>query len=96
MLGILYSPTKEPLWFISGGLAMIFLAALNLFRANYGGQIRALGWVSFLCNLMCLALFVAIGLSVQGPITQAPQVLVGIILVAVLVHFSVKQMMSRG
>ena len=91
IMGILFSPTKEPLWFLSGGLAMLFLAALNLLRVYYGRQIRALNWISMIGNLMVLALFLAIALHLEVPLLKAPQVLTGVLLVALLVHFSVKQ-----
>lgn len=91
VLGMMHAITTDMLWFISGGLLIIAVAAMNLLRSHYGDVVRALNWTSLLFNLMTLALFLAIALHMEIPLIKAPQVLVGVLLVAVLVHFSTKQ-----
>ena len=83
--------TMDRLWFIGGGLAIIFLAMLNLLRSHYGDLVRPLNWASFVGNCLTLALFIAIALHMEIPLIKAPQVLLGVLIVALLVHFSTKQ-----
>lgn len=90
-LGMTKPITLDVLWFISGGLMIMAVAVLNLLRSHYGDTIRALNWTSLLFNLLTLALFLAIALHMEIPLIKAPQVLIGVLIVAVLVHFSTRQ-----
>ncbi len=91
VLGLTKPITMDLLWFLGGGLAMIFLAMLNLLRSHYGNRVRPLNRACLLANLLTLALFIAITLHMEVPLIKAPQVLAGTLLVALLVHFSTKQ-----
>ena len=84
--------TIEVLWAMSAGLAAIFLAALNLLRLSYAALVPALGWVCFVGNGLMLALAAALGLRMV--LLQRPLVLLVVLLLALLVHFSLKQMMT--
>ena len=74
-------------WFASGGLLMIAIGALNLLRAAYGSVAKGVSVVSVIANIVLLLLMVFIATLL--PMRNNPQVLVGLILVALLTAFSV-------
>ncbi len=94
VLGLMRPITMDVLWFEGGGLAIIFLAILNLLRSHYGSRVTPLNWTCVLCNILTLVLFLAIALHMDVPLIKAPQVPAGVLIVALLVHFSVKQTTS--
>jgi hypothetical protein len=83
--------TIDAIWFISGGLVMIFGALLNMVRAARPGDRLAAG-VSLLANLLLFTTFaVAVPWLLRDEFKQNPQVIVVGIAVAVEFVFSLKQ-----
>lgn len=74
-------------WFASGGLLMITIAALNLLRVAYGSVAKGVYVVSVIANIVLLLLMLFI--ATRLPMRSNPQVLVGLILTALLTAFSV-------
>ena len=77
------------MWFLSGGLMMIFLGLLNLARAGSPGA--AARWASLAANVLGLAF--VLGLVPLAPLRQNPQVAVAILLMAGATLFS---LLRRG
>lgn len=77
------------IWFASGGLFMMTIAALNLLRIAYGAAARGVRAVSVAANLVLLLLMLLIAARV--PIRGNPQVAVGLALAALLTLFSLFQ-----
>lgn len=75
------------IWFASGGLLMMAIAALNLLRVAHGSIARGLHAVSVIGNLLLLFLFAAI--ATRLPIRGNPQIVVGLVLVLSLTAFSI-------
>jgi hypothetical protein len=87
--------TVDAIWFISGGLVMIFGALLNLLRAARPGD-RLTAGVSLLANLLLFAIFaVAVPWLLRHEFKQNPQVVVVGITVAAELAFSVKSLLSK-
>ena len=59
------SPTETALWFFSGGLALIYFAALNLLRVRYAAVAPGLRRVCAAVNLSMVG-FIAAFLAAQG------------------------------
>ena len=73
---IAFSELNRPaLWFASGGLAMLFGAALNLLRSVYGQTAPGLRWVSLAANL-CMLAFAAVMASLDRARLFSPQALI--------------------
>jgi|SRR6516162_6819262 len=77
------------MWFLSGGLMLIFLALLNLVRTSAPGA--AARWAALGANILTL-LFV-LGLVPLVSLRQNPQVTILILLIAAATLFSV---LGRG
>jgi len=62
-------PQLDPraLWFLSGGLAMLYQGALNVVRVRYGAVAPGLRWVSAAANLAGLAFALAMIRQGGGP-----------------------------
>ena len=83
--------TVEAIWFISGGLVLIFGALLNLVRIARPDD-RLLAQVSALANLLLFALFgIAVPWLLHRDLKQNPQVIVVAIAIAVELGFSLRQ-----
>lgn len=83
--------TVEAIWFISGGLVLIFGALLNLVRIARPDD-RLLARASALANLLLFALFgTAMVWLLRGDLKQNPQVIVVAIAIAAELGFSLKQ-----
>jgi hypothetical protein len=74
-------------WFASGGLMIITIGALNLLRVAYSSVAKGVHVVSVIANVVLLALTLFIASLL--PIRSDPQVLVGLVLVALLTALSV-------
>jgi hypothetical protein len=72
------------MWFLSGGLMIIFLGLMNLVRA--GSPAAAPRWAALAANVMGLA-FTA-GLVPLVPLRQSPQIVVFLVLTAAATLFS--------
>lgn len=72
------------MWFLSGGLTLIFLGLLNLARTGSPGA--ASRWAAVGANVMALPFVVGLGLLVS--LRQNPQVTLSILLVAAATLFS--------
>lgn len=59
------SPTETAFWFFSGGLALIYCAALNLLRVRYAAVAPGLRRVCAAVNISLLG-FIAAHLAAQG------------------------------
>ena len=83
--------TVEAIWFVSGGLVLIFGALLNLVRIARPDDrlpVRA----SALANLLLFALFgIATPWLLRGDLKQNPQVIVAAIAIAAELGFSLRQ-----
>ncbi len=77
----------QTLWFISAGLLMIFMAALNLLRIRYAAVAPGVRSVCIVANFVTLVWAAAFAFAVS--LTQAPQVLVSTALMALLTIFSI-------
>jgi hypothetical protein len=87
--------TIDAIWFISGGLVMIFGALLNLLRAARPGDRLAAG-VSLLANLLLFAVFaVAVPWLLRHEFKQNPQVVVVGITVTAEFLFSLRSFLSK-
>jgi hypothetical protein len=75
------------IWFASGGLLMMTIAALNLLRVAYGSVARGVHAVSVVANLVLLLMLAAI--AARLPIRGNPQIVVGLVLVVLLTAFSI-------
>lgn len=74
-------------WFASGGLMIITIGALNLLRVAYSSVAKGVHVVSVIANVVLLALMLFIANLLL--IRSNPQVLVGLVLVALLTALSV-------
>jgi len=56
-VGAMHSPELNPaaLWFVSGGIALWLIGAMNLLRVYYGGVAPGLRWVCLAANLVVAA-----------------------------------------
>ena len=72
------------MWFLSGGLMLIFLGLLNLARIGSAGA--AARWAAVVANLLALAF--VLGLVPLAPLRQNPQVTIAILLTAAATLFS--------
>ncbi len=85
------SLTVEAIWFVSGGLVMIFGALLNLVRIARPDD-RLPAWASAVANLLLLPVFVAaVPWLLRHQLKQNPQVIVLAIAVAAELGFSLRQ-----
>jgi hypothetical protein len=75
------------IWFASGGLLMIAIGAVNLLRVAYTSVAKGVRLVSVGANIALLLLMLWIAMRV--PMRNNPQVLFGLILVALLTAFSI-------
>lgn len=83
--------TVEAIWFVSGGLVLIFGALLNLVRIARPDD-RLLARASALANLLLFALFgIAMVWLLRGDLKHNPQVIVVAIAVAAEFGFSLRQ-----
>lgn len=73
------------MWFLSGGLMIIFLGLMNLVRAGSPGP--AARWGSLAANVMGLTF--AVGLVPLASLRQAPQVPTFVVLVGIATLFSI-------
>ena len=73
-------------WFASGGLLIIAIGTLNLLRVKYASVANGVYLVSVLANLVLLAVMVFIATLL--PLRTNPQVLIGLVLMALLTAFS--------
>ena len=85
--------TLERIWFLSGGLGMVFLAVLNLFRVGYWEQVAPLAPVTLTCNLAQMAFTVWLGLHVS--LRANPQIILGMVVVAMMIRFSLQQVLAQ-
>jgi hypothetical protein len=76
----------DAVWFVSGGLMIIAIGALNLLRIAYGSIANGVRVVSLIANIVLLALMIFIATLL--PLRDNPQILVGLILTALLTAFS--------
>ncbi|MGH9523892.1 MAG: hypothetical protein ACRD3E_15310 [Terriglobales bacterium] len=74
-------------WFVTGGLLMILIGALNLLRVAYGPVAKGVHMVSLVANLVLMALMLWI--TTLFPMRSNPQVVVGLVLAILLTTFSV-------
>jgi hypothetical protein len=74
-------------WFASGGLLIIAVGALNLLRVKYAAVANGVYLVSVVANLVLLSVMVFIATLL--PLRTNPQVLFGLVLMALLTAFSV-------
>jgi hypothetical protein len=74
-------------WFVTGGLFMITIGALNLLRVAYSSVAKGVHVVSVIANIVLLLMMLFIATLL--PIRSNPQVLLGLILAALLTAFSV-------
>ena len=74
-------------WFVSGGLLIIAIGALNLLRVAYSSVAKGVHAVSVIANIVLLLMMLFI--ATLAPMRSNPQVLVGLILAALLTAFSV-------
>jgi hypothetical protein len=72
------------MWFLSGGLMLIFLGLLNLARTGSPGA--AARWAASIANVLALAFVV--GLVPLASLRQNPQVTFSILLIATATLFS--------
>ena len=72
------------MWFLGGGLMIIFLGLMNLVRASSPGP--AARWASLAANVMALAF--AVGLVPLASPRQAPQIPTFLVLVGIAALFS--------
>lgn len=87
--------TLEAIWFVTGGLAMIFGALLNLVRAA-SPEDRLAVRVSLLANLLLFAVFViVVPWALRNHIRQNPQVIAVGVAVAAELFFSLKLFLSK-
>src|SRR5438477_12756909 len=77
----------EAIWFVSGGLLMITIGALNLLRVAYSSVAKGVSVVSVIANLVLVVLMLFIATLL--PMRNNPQVFVGLILATMLTAFSV-------
>ncbi len=83
--------TVEAVWFVSGGLVLIFGALLNLVRIARPDD-RLLARASALANLLLFALFgIAVPWLLHRDLKQNPQVIVVAIATAAEFGFSLRQ-----
>ena len=83
--------TIEAIWFVSGGLVLIFGALLNLVRLARPDD-RLLARVSAFANLLLFALFgIATPWLLHSVLKQNPQVIVVAVAVAAEFGFSLRQ-----
>jgi hypothetical protein len=83
--------TVEAIWFVSGGLVLIFGALLNLVRIARPDD-RLLARISALATLLLFALFgIAMTWLVHRDLKQNPQVIVVAIAIAAELGFSLRQ-----
>jgi hypothetical protein len=83
-----YATTPPVLvWALSGSLAALLLAALNLLRIDRPGD-RALAWVSFAGCLAWLAIAIAFGATLGNPLD--PRVLYHVIVTVALGALSLR------
>ena len=83
--------TVEAIWFVSGGLVLIFGALLNLVRIARPGD-RLLARASALANVLLFALFViAVPWLLRHALKQNPQIIVAAIAIAAELGFSLRQ-----
>jgi hypothetical protein len=83
--------TVEAIWFVSGGLVMIFGALLNLVRIARSDD-TLLARVSALANLLLFVVFVAaVPWLLRHALKQNPQIIVLAIAVAAELGFSLRQ-----
>lgn len=83
--------TVETIWFLSGGLVLIFGALLNLVRIARRDD-RLPARASALANLLLFALFgIAVPWLLHGDLKQNPQVIVAAIAVTAEFGFSLRQ-----
>lgn len=75
------------IWFASGGLLIIAIAALNLLRVAYTTVARGIQIVSVIANIVLVLLILF--MATRTPMRSNPQVLVGLILAALLTALSV-------
>lgn len=81
----------EAIWFVSGGMVLIFGALLNLVRIARPDD-RLLARISALANLLLFALFgIAVPWLLHRDLKQNPQVIVAAIAVAAEFGFSLRQ-----
>jgi len=80
------------MWFLSGGLMLIFLALLNLVRTGSAGA--AARWAALGANILALAF--VLGLVPLAPLRQNPQVALIILLIAAATLFSLVRRDARA
>ncbi len=81
------------IWFVSGGLLIVAIGAINLLRVAYSSVAKGVHVVSVIANIVLLALMLSIATLL--PIRGNPQVLVGLILVVLLTAFSLLRRAGR-
>ncbi len=82
--------TIDTIWFLCGGLAMVFAGMLNLLRVAYSGVAPATRLAALLANVLMLS--VTVGLGSLLPLRGNPQVvIVGILLLVELVLSAARQ-----
>jgi len=74
-------------WFVTGGLLIMAIGALNLLRVAYSSVAKGVHMVSVIANIVLLALMLFI--ATLAPLRSNPQVLIGLILAVLLTAFSV-------
>ena len=77
-------PDIAGMWFLSGGLMLIFLGLLNLVRASAAGATAR--WAALAANVLTLAF--VLGLVPMVSLRQNPQVTALILLIAAATVFS--------
>jgi hypothetical protein len=86
--------TPQSLWFVSAGLLMILVGALNLLNRAYGRDARGLRWVCIAANIVIAAFAVTAGLMGRAGVVQWIIVL-GIVLPLTLLSFAWKTIEAR-
>ncbi len=79
-------PDIAGMWFLSGGLMMIFQGLLNLVRVS--SHTAAARGAALAANILSLAFMV--GIAAMVPLAQNPQVIVLVLLVAAATAFSLR------
>ncbi len=83
--------TMSAMWFASGGLAMVFLAMLNLLRNRYARVAPGLRWVCAAANIMLAVFCAAVMAAMPGGAARIPQGIILMTLVLAATVFSLKK-----
>ncbi len=83
--------TMRAMWFVSGGMAMVLLAALNLLRNRYVHVAPGLRWTCAAANIAFAAFCAAVIAVTPGGPARIPQGIVLMSLMLAATYFSVAE-----